>query len=67
MTQLCEGIMDDLEVQQTNSSAAIANANKMEKRSVEDYPYKMMFIMWSDHKLYKERQKVKKDVILYLQ
>jgi hypothetical protein len=66
MTQLCESIMDDLDVQQTNSSDAIANDSKMEKRSVEDYPYKMTFIMWEDHILYKGRQKIKKDVILYL-
>ena len=67
MKQLCEGILDDLEAQQSNSSAVIANATKMDERSAEDYPYKMMFIMWKEHKLYKERQKVKKDVILYLQ
>ena len=67
MTQLCESIMDDLDVQDVSPSAVLAAATKMDRRAIEDYPYMLMFIMPGRHYLYKDRQKIKRDVIAFLE
>ena len=67
MTQLCESIMDDLDVQpEVTASQTIVKNAKMIDRQIEDFPYMFMFIMWDKHYLYKDRQKIKKDVEAFL-
>ena len=68
MTELCESIMDDLDTHKSISTAQIiSNSTKITKRSLDEYPYIFMFIMPGKHYLYKDRQKIKNDIISFLE